>query len=103
MAAVSSLLAAAVVGSTLASAYSANKQAKAQESATAQATEAAKKQASQAEEATNRANAKRPDTAAMASANKQASMAGNVGTMLTSPMGVDPATLQLGKNTLLGG
>lgn len=103
MAAVSTMVAAGLAASAVATVYSANQQAKAQEKAAAQADAAAKKQATQAEEQMNRANAKRPDTAAMASANQQASLAGNAGTMLTGPAGVDPAALQLGKNTLLGG
>jgi hypothetical protein len=103
MAAVSTMIAAAVAASAAATGYSANKQAKVQERASAQAADQARKQEKAADEATNRANAKRPDTAAMLSANQQASLAGNAGTMLTGPMGVDPSTLQLGKNTLLGG
>ncbi len=96
------ILAAAAAGAA-ASVYSANKQAKAQERAGAQAADAAKKQAAQAEEQMNRQNARRPDTNAMLAANQQAGMAGNAGTMLTGPMGVDPGTLQIGRNTLLGG
>ena len=34
---------------------------------------------------------------------KQEEMAGGQGTMLTQGAGVDPATLELGKKTLLGG
>ena len=34
---------------------------------------------------------------------KQEEMASDQGTMLTSGVGVDPATLELGKKTLLGG
>lgn len=92
---------------TAASAYVSYEQGEkarsAQEAAGRQATEQAKKQADQAEQSMNRANAKRPDTNAMLSANAQASKAGAAGTMLTGPMGIDPAALQLGKNTLLGG
>lgn len=100
--ATSTAILAAAAASAAASVYSANKAAKAQDRAAAQATEVAKKQADQAEQAQNRANAKRPDTGAMLSANEQAAKAGNAGTMLTGPMGIDPAALQLGKNTLLG-
>ena len=34
---------------------------------------------------------------------KQEAMASDQGTMLTAGVGVDPATLELGKKTLLGG
>ena len=51
----------------------------------------------------NAANPKRPNSAAMADANKLAASGGAGSTMLTGPMGVDPASLTLGKNTLLGG
>ena len=95
-------------------------QKKASEAATAQAKESADQAASIAEknaaqvqanadktakaadEATNRANQKNPDTAAILSAAQQSGKAGASGTMLTGPTGVDVSTLQLGKNTLLG-
>lgn len=57
----------------------------------------------QADQANNRANAKSPDVTAMMSANLLAGKAGQSGTMLTGPQGVDASTLTLGKNTLLGG
>jgi hypothetical protein len=41
-----------------------------------------------------------PDQAAI---RKQPIAASGTGTMLTGPQGVDPNSLQLGKNTLLGG
>ena len=56
-----------------------------------------------AERATNRANAKTPDVAAMMAANALAGSSGQSGTMLTGPGGVDPSMLTLGKSTLLGG
>ena len=56
-----------------------------------------------AERATNRANAKTPDVAAMMAANALAGSSGQSGTMLTGPGGVDPSLLTLGKSTLLGG
>ena len=55
-----------------------------------------------AEESANKGNAKRPNSTAMISATEQAAKAGASGTMLTGPQGVDPATLSLSKNTLLG-
>lgn len=72
-----------------------------------QANDAAKENAlktqQQADQANNRANAKSPDVTAMMSANLLAGKAGQSGTMLTGPQGVDASTLTLGKNTLLGG
>lgn len=62
----------------------------------------AKKNAQQQEEQINRANAKSPDIAGMLSANQNAAKGGQSGTMLTGPQGVDPNSLNLGKNTLLG-
>jgi hypothetical protein len=57
----------------------------------------------QADQANNRANAKTPDSAAAMAANIMAGKAGQSGTMLTGPQGIDPTQLTLGKNTLLGG
>lgn len=53
------------------------------------------------------AKAKAPDRPAISRANAAAAgpggaMSGNSGTFLTGPSGVDPSTLTLGKNTLLG-
>lgn len=42
-------------------------------------------------------------SATVTSRTKQEEMANDQGTMLTSGVGVDPATLELGKKTLLGG
>jgi hypothetical protein len=56
----------------------------------------------QAEENRNRLNAKLPDTAKLRSSNRQGANAGIGSTMLTSAKGVDPGSLKLGKNTLLG-
>ena len=58
--------------------------------------------AQRAEEATNRANAKAPNSAAAMSAALLAGKGGNAGTMLTGPGGVDPSKLTLGRATLLG-
>lgn len=55
-----------------------------------------------AEQSANKFNAKRPDSTAMLSQTEQAAKAGASGTMLTGPQGVDPASLSLSKNTLLG-
>ena len=43
------------------------------------------------------------DAAGALAAAMQSGKAGGSGTMLTGPSGVDPAALQLGKSTLLGG
>lgn len=55
-----------------------------------------------AEQSANKFNAKRPDSTAMLSQTEQAAKAGASGTMLTGPQGVDPTSLSLSKNTLLG-
>lgn len=101
----SGALTAAVVvaaGATAYSAYTQNIASKRQESAQRDATAQAEKQAVQAEREFNRSNAKKPNAGAALAANQQAALAGNAGTMLTGPGGVDPSTLQIGKNTLLG-
>ena len=67
------------------------------------AKDAAKTNALNTDEANNRANAKAPDSAAMMAANVLSGKAGQSSTMLTGPSGVDPNSLLLGKNTLLGG
>ena len=72
------------------------------EKASQQAEANAKKQEKAAAEATNRANTKRADTGAALDFATQAGKAGASGTMLTGPQGIDPATLNLSKNTLLG-
>ena len=59
-------------------------------------------QLKQAQEATNKTNQKRPDTAGVLAAAQQAGKSGASGTMLTGSQGVDPSALSLGKNTLLG-
>ena len=86
-----------------ASAYSANKQAKAQQSADANAQKQAKLTADAATEATNRANQKKPNAGRALSDAAQAAQGGVSGTMLTGPNGIDLSALQLGKTTLLGG
>ena len=67
-----------------------------------QAMQRAKKQERQSQIATNRANQKSPDSKSALSAARQAGKAGASGTMLTGSQGVDPNSLSLGKNTLLG-
>lgn len=77
-------------------------QKKAAEKASQQAEANAQKQEKAADEATNRANTKRADTGAALDSATQAGKAGASGTMLTGPQGIDPAALNLSKNTLLG-
>lgn len=77
------------------------KKAAAEANRTAQANAA--KAEKQAEMDMNRANQKAADPMSALSAASQAGKAGASGTMLTSPQGVDPNLLDLGKNTLLGG
>lgn len=92
---------AAVVGTSYA-VYSGERASSVQKDGQRKAEVAATQNATLADQANNKANQKRPDTNALASANAQAAKAGGSGTMLTGSAGVDPAALQLGKNTLLG-
>ena len=74
-----------------------------QRTAQAEAKGAAEKQQQTAEQNVNRAASKQPDAGAILSAAGQAAKGGPAGTMLTGPMGVNQADLNLGKSTLLGG
>jgi hypothetical protein len=58
------------------------------------------KQAADQERAYNKANAKKPNMAALMSSNRSP-IAG--GTMLTGAQGIDPSRLTIGKTSLLGG
>lgn len=92
-----------VIGSVVsagASYIQGQKQESAAKKANAQAAEQAQKQATMAEQATNKANAKSPNVKVLDNANAQG--AGGGSTMLTGPMGIDPTSLTLGKQTLLG-
>lgn len=86
-----------------ASAYNANQQKQQMKGAQYQAQQAALKQQKQAEEQLNAANKKKPDTMALLDSATQQGRAGQSGTMLTGPQGIDLNALSLGKNTLLGG
>jgi hypothetical protein len=104
------VLAAAAVAGTAYSIYAGEQASKKQAAALDQQREAqsqaktvAEKQQSTAEQNVNRANAKSPDAGAILSAAGQAAKGGPAGTMLTGVAGVNPADLQLGKSTLLGG
>lgn len=95
------VIASAVAGAAIAY-NNGQEQKKAAEKASRQAEANAKKQEKAADEATNRANQKRADPMAAMDAATQAGKAGASGTMLTGPQGIDPAALNLSKNTLLG-
>lgn len=82
--------------------YNGNKQEKAQKQAIAAAQANADKQATAAEQAFNATNQKRPNTSEILDAATQAGRGGVSGTMLTGPQGVDPNSMALGRNTLLG-
>jgi len=79
-----------------------SKQLSAQKAAQRANEQAAQKAASDAEQATNKANAKKPNIAALMAANLGAAGAGVGGTTLTGPMGAGVDASALGKNTLLG-
>lgn len=93
----------AAVAGVANSVYQGEQQKKFQKKARIQAETNAKKQENMAEQQLNASNRKRPDTMAMLDAASQSARAGNSGTMLTGPQGVDPGLLTLGRNTLLGG
>lgn len=93
---------AAVVGTSYA-VYSGERASSEAKKNAVKADQAAKVQADQADQANNRANAKKPNIGALLSAAQQTAKGGQSGTMLTGAQGVDPNSLQLGKNTLLGG
>lgn len=93
--------AAAVVGAG-AAIYQGQQSQAAQKKATGQANANAQQAESTQEQEINRANAHNPDTGAIDSANQQAAAGGPSSTMLTGAGGVDPSTLALSKNTLLG-
>lgn len=102
MAAMSTVLAVASLAATGYSAYSQQQTAKkgiASQERMAQ--EAIQAQANQKPDAKPQAS-KTPDRPAMSAANAAMGAKGNSGTFLTGPSGVDPSTLNLGKNTLLG-
>ncbi len=93
----------AAIGMMAGSAYNANRQRKDMKKANAAAQAAALRQEKQMEQQMNAANKKRPDTNSMLANASQSARAGQSGTMLTGPTGIDPNALTLGKTTLLGG
>lgn len=95
--------AAALLGLNVGQFVQQNQALKQQKDAANQVEANAKATATAAEEASNKANQKKPDSDALLSANLTAGKTGQSSTMLTGPAGVDPSTLTLGKTTLLGG
>lgn len=93
----------AAIASAAVTAYSTDQSRKVGNSAQDQAKRQAESQQLAADEANNKANGKTPDVGALLSANLLASKNGQAGTLLTGPGGVDPASLKLGKASLLGG
>ena len=67
-----------------------------------QQTKAHSEQLSLMQQEANRVSQKRPGTQSALAAVGAASRAGQSGTMLTGPQGVDPSTMSLGRATLLG-
>lgn len=72
---------------------------KTQQSQQANAYQDAQAQQRRSELAMNKADQKQPDMSAIM---KAAASPGQSATMLTGPQGIDPASLALGKSTLLG-
>lgn len=98
------ITAAAAVAGVAGSMYQGQQQQKAAKKTASATADAAAKTQAQAEEEINRKNAKSPDTLALLSQNQQDAASGSASaTMLTGPQGVDPNSLALGKNVLLGG
>jgi len=100
------IVATAAVAVQAYSAYNANEQAQKanalQREAMNNATAAAKKQEAMQDQAFNKANAKTPDISGIMSQAQQNAKSGGSGTMLTGSSGIDPSSLTLSKNTLLG-
>lgn len=89
--------------STAYSAYTQKEAAADQRDAQNKATAEAEKNAKLADEASNRANQRRPDVNSIMSAAGQAARGGASGTMLTGPQGAGADAASLGKTSLLGG
>ncbi len=96
------IIAIATVAGTAASVAQGQQQQSQAKKAAKQAQANADKAATQADQEMNARNMKKPDTAAMYSANQQSAQSGIGSTMLTGAGGVDPNSLVLGKQTLLG-
>lgn len=99
---VTATIGAAVIGA-ITSGIQGSQQAGAAKKANAQAQSNADKLYAQQDQDNNRKNARGPDVNALFAQNEVEGQQGQSGTMLTGPMGVDPNSLSLGKNTVLGG
>lgn len=73
-----------------------------QQQSQAQSLALARENASQQEQAINKANAKSPNVGNILAGNAASARGGGSATMLTGPQGVDPNSLALSKNSLLG-
>ena len=82
--------------------YNGQQQMAAQKDANEQAKKNALKQEQAADQANNAANRKTANVSGILSAAEQAGKGGVSGTMLTGAGGIDPNTLAISKNTLLG-
>lgn len=87
---------AAALGSPAAAVIKGEKARKEQSRAASQAR-------TEADKAMNRANPKKPNPLALSALNAQQMAGGPGSTMLTGPSGVQPSSLMLGRQTLLGG
>ena len=95
---IEAIIGAMIAGAGVASQADASRRQRNQSRDAARAAEQQAQQASkQAEMETNRANQRTANAAASAMPNQ-----GLGGTMLTGPQGVDPNSLSLGRNTMLG-
>jgi len=102
MSGAATIAAAAAVAGTAYSIYSGERAAKKQEEAQRDAKAAALKAEKQADEQINAANRKTPNTQTIMDRASQMGKSGPASTILTGNKGVDPNTLTLGRNTLLG-
>lgn len=82
---------------------SAKKQEKRQESAAAADKAAADKAAAEQEAQLRKQKQRGPNVAAMYNSNQNAMGGGVASTNMTGPAGIDPMSLSLSKNTLIGG
>lgn len=92
------ILGGVMLGNSVMQQQQAKKAADAQKEAQQATLAEAKKNADLQDQATNKANAKTPDIAALLKQNT----GGPGSTMLTGSGGIDPGTLMLGRSTLLG-
>lgn len=99
---VTATIGSAILGAVV-SGVQGQKQASQAKKSAAQANANSQKLYEQQEQENNRRNARGPDIDAFFAQNELEGQQGASGTMLTGPMGVDPNSLSLGKNTLLGG